>query len=104
VSHVFYVFEPTWGSGLDNSLANSHRSAAAGLLYMTDTAGHDELAPAEKEELHRLSEEYRVATSCVLKALNVGNPIERVAQFLAEAERAAEIVARIKAILNGDRQ
>ena len=58
-----------------------------------------ELAPADKDELHRLTEEYRVATSCVLKTLNVGNPLERVALFLAEEQRAAEIAVKIRTIL-----
>jgi hypothetical protein len=61
-----------------------------------------ELAPAEKDELHRLCDEYAVATSCVLKALRVVNPLERVNLFLIEEQKVAEIMVRIKAILDAE--
>ena len=59
----------------------------------------DELGPAEREELERLCNEYAVATSCVMKALRVVNPLERVGDLLREEERAAELLSKIKTIL-----
>jgi hypothetical protein len=61
-----------------------------------------ELAPTEKDELHRLCDEYAVATSCVMKALRVVNPLERVNLFLAEEQKVAELMMRIKAILKAE--
>ena len=59
----------------------------------------DELDLADREELERLCDEYAVATSCVMKALRVVNPLERVGDLLREEERAAELLSRIKVIL-----
>ena len=59
----------------------------------------DELGPAEREEIARLCDEYAVATNCVVKALRVVNPLERVGDLLREEERAAELLSTIKAIL-----
>ena len=61
-----------------------------------------ELSTAEKDELHGLCDEYAVATSCVVKALRVVNPLERVSLFLTEEQRVAELMARIKIILKAE--
>jgi len=58
-----------------------------------------ELGPAEREELERLCNEYAVATNCVVKAVRVVNPLERVGDLLREEERAVELLSRIKADL-----
>jgi len=63
---------------------------------MTEEA---ELSQAEKEELHRLCEEYGVATSCVLKTLRIVNPLAQIDLFVVEDHKVAQIVSRIKAIL-----
>ena len=65
---------------------------------MTEEA---ELSPAEKDELHRLCDEYSVATNCVIKALRVANPLERANQFLTEKQRVAALIVKIEAILTG---
>ena len=62
-----------------------------------------ELTPAEKDELHRLCDEYEVATSCVMKALRVVNPLERLNQFLIEDQKVTGIMIRIKELLNAER-
>ena len=63
-----------------------------------------ELSNAEKDELHKLCDEYVVATGCVAKALRVANPIEpgRVQLILKEEHRVATIMAGIKEILRAD--
>lgn len=66
---------------------------------MTEQA---ELSSAEKDELDRLCDEYTVATSCVVKTLRVVNPLERVNLLLTEEQKVAELMARIKAILNAE--
>jgi hypothetical protein len=66
---------------------------------MTEEA---ELSAAEKDELHGLCDEYAVATSCVVKALRVVNPLERVNLFLSEEQRVAGLMARIKTILKAE--
>jgi hypothetical protein len=63
-----------------------------------------ELSNAERDELHKLCDEYVVATGCVAKALRVANPIEpgRVQLVLKEEHRVAAIMARIREILGAD--
>jgi hypothetical protein len=63
---------------------------------MTEEA---ELSPVEKDELSSLCDEYGVATSCVVKALRVVNPLQRVNSFLTEEQKVADLTAKIKAIL-----
>jgi hypothetical protein len=60
---------------------------------MTEEA---ELDPAEKDELHKLCDEYAVATSCIVKALRVVNPLERVNVFLNEEQKVADLMVRSK--------
>jgi len=52
---------------------------------MTEEA---ELSQAEKEELHRLCEEYGVATSCVLKTLRIVNPLAQIDLFVVRTTRS----------------
>jgi hypothetical protein len=63
-----------------------------------------ELSNEERDELHKLCDEYVVATGCVAKALRVANPIEpgRVQLILKEEHRVATIMAGIKEILRAD--
>ena len=109
---VLYVLEPARRSELNHNLINSDPPASEGLLCvsqmsftrhcevrMTDEA---ELNPAEKDELDRLCDEYTVATNCVVKALRVVNPLERVNLFLAEEQKVADLTVRIKAILKAE--
>jgi len=112
VPDVLYVLEPARCPGLNLNLTNRDRSVVAGLLHVSHLvpkhccevtmAEEAELAPAEKDELRRLCDEYAVATSCVLKALRVVNPLERVNLFLIEEQKVAEIMVRIKAILDAE--
>ncbi len=109
---VLYVPEPARRSELNHNLINSDPPASEGLLCvsqmsftrrcevrMTDEA---ELDPAERDELDRLCDEYTVATNCVVKALRVVNPLERVNLFLAEEQKVADLTGRIKAILKAE--
>ena len=112
VPDVLYVLEPARCPGLNLNLTNRDRSVVAGLLHVSHLVPKHccevtmveeaELAPAETDELRRLSDEYAVATSCVLKALRVVNPLERVNLFLIEEQKVAEIMVRIKAILDAE--
>jgi hypothetical protein len=61
-----------------------------------------ELDPAEKDELRKLCDEYSVATNCVIKALRVANPLERVNQFVTEEQKVAALMVKIKAILTAE--
>ena len=71
------------------------------VLYVLET-DEAELDPAERDELDRLCDEYTVATNCVVKALRVVNPLERVNLFLAEEQKVADLTVRIKAILKAE--
>ena len=56
---------------------------------------HSIISPKEGAELHRLHEEYAVATNCAANALRANDG----QRFLEEEERVADIVRRIKEIL-----
>ena len=71
------------------------------VLYVLET-DEAELDPAERDELDRLCDEYTAATNCVVKALRVVNPLERVNLFLAEEQKVADLTVRIKAILKAE--
>lgn len=58
-----------------------------------------ELSPPEKDELHKLCDEYGVATNGLVKALRVVNPLEQVDRFLAEQQKVEGLTEKIKAIL-----
>ena len=56
---------------------------------------HSIISPKEGAELHRLHEEYAVATNRAANALRANDG----QRFLEEEERVADIVRRIKEIL-----
>ena len=56
---------------------------------------HSIISPKEGAELHRLHEEYAVATNRAANALGANDG----QRFLEEEERVADIVRRIKEIL-----
>lgn len=62
-----------------------------------------ELPPDKTDELHRLCDEYAIATNCVVKTLRVVNPLERVNLFLLEEQKAAAVMAKIKELLTVER-